>query len=72
MLLGISGFNFVFVTKMYVHLFVTACIPAQIFILYGLVAESYTDWIKWSLQDLGKLAFIGGFKVGTDSDLPTT
>lgn len=49
MLLGISGFNFVFVTKMYVHLFVTACIPAQIFILYGLVAESYTDWIKWSL-----------------------
>lgn len=72
MLLGVAAVNFLFVSKMYVHLFVAACVPGQIFVLYGLVAEGYTDWIKWSLEDLGKLAFIGGFKVGTDADLPTT
>lgn len=57
---------------MYVHLFVAATVPAQIFVLYGLAAEGYTDWIKWSLLGIDYLAFIGGFKVGTGADLATT
>lgn len=71
-LLCLSALNFIFARKMYIHLFTAACIPAQIFILYGLVPENYTDWIKWSLVGMDKLSFIGGFKVGIDADLATT
>ena len=46
---------------MYIHIIGSVCLPAQIFIYYGLVAERYTDWIKWSLDGLYKIAFIGGF-----------
>lgn len=66
-LLILCGFNFVFPRKMYIHIFPAACIPAQLYIYYGLASENYTDWIKWNLYDLSRLSFIGGFKIGNTS-----
>lgn len=71
-LLILCAINFLFVRKMYIHLIISACMPAQIFILYGLAAENNTDWIKWSLERVDYLAFIGGFKIGTGVDLAAT
>jgi hypothetical protein len=64
--------NILFIKKTYIHIFPSASLPGQIFIIVGLVSETYTDWIKWSLSGLDKLAFIGGFRVGIDSNMPVT
>jgi hypothetical protein len=48
---------------MHLHIIVAACIPAQFCIVYGLVLEKYTDWIKYSINGLLPTAFIGGFKI---------
>lgn len=67
-LLCVCGLNVLFVRKMYVHLFSAAVIPAQVYIFYGIAMENSTDWIKWSLQGLGPVSFIGGFRV-SDSEM---
>lgn len=54
------------------HIISAVCFPAQIFILYGLAMEQYTDWTKWNFNGFSQLAFIGGFKLGTYSDLTLT
>lgn len=56
---------------MYIHLFSAAVIPAQVYIFYGIALENSTDWIKWSLQGLGPVSFIGGFRV-SDSEMETS
>lgn len=71
-LLCLAAFNLIFVKKMYMHILSAVCFPAQIFILYGLAIEQYTDWTKWNFNGFSQLAFIGGFKLGSSSDLPLT
>jgi hypothetical protein len=64
--------NILFIKKTHIHIFLSASLPAQIFIIIGLVSEKYTDWIKWSLSGFDELAFIGGFKVGNGSNMSVT
>lgn len=52
---------------MYIHIFLAACLPAQIFIIFGLGLENITDWVKWSLSEFDYLAFIGGFYINGSS-----
>lgn len=54
------------------HIVVSVCMPAQMLILYGLAAENYTDWVKWSLDSGMGVGFVGGFKVGNTVDLETS
>jgi hypothetical protein len=60
-LLSLCLLNILFIKKTHIHIFLSASLPAQIFIIIGLVSEKYTDWIKWSLSGFDELAFIGGF-----------
>lgn len=50
--------------KMHLHALTVVYLPAQIFIAFGLVADSYTDWIKFSVSNLTYSALIGGFSFG--------
>jgi hypothetical protein len=50
--------------KMHLHVLSVAYLPAHVFITYGLVADQYTDWIKYSLQNTRYSALIGGFSFG--------
>jgi predicted nucleotide-binding protein (sugar kinase/HSP70/actin superfamily) len=70
-LLVLCGINFVFPRKMYIHIFPFACIPAQLYIYYGIAAESVTDWINYCIYNLYSVGFIGGFKAGTGSTTTT-
>jgi hypothetical protein len=49
---------------MHLHSLTFIYLPAQIFITYGLVADPFTDWIKFSLQNMMSSALIGGFSFG--------
>lgn len=49
---------------MHLHGVTYIYIPAQIFITYGLVADQYTNWIKFALTDTFYPALIGGFSFG--------
>lgn len=50
--------------KMHLHAVTLAYLPAQIFITYGIVADGYTDWIKFSLENVKKTALFGGVSFG--------
>lgn len=45
-------------------------LPAQIFILYGLMIRKHTDWIKNSLETSSIFALTGGFKLLDFEALP--
>lgn len=51
--------------KMHLHALTVVYIPAQIFITFGLVADDFTDWIMYSLQNISYAALIGGFSLGS-------
>jgi hypothetical protein len=50
--------------KMHLHALTVIYLPAQIFLSYGLVADDYTDWIKYTIQNTSYSALIGGFSYG--------
>ena len=49
---------------MHLHSISFVYIPAQIFIVYCLVASRYTDWVQYSLQFMNRAAMLGGFSMG--------
>jgi hypothetical protein len=49
---------------MHLHALTVVYLPAQIFITFGVVADQYTDWIKYSLQGMSYPALVGGFSFG--------
>jgi hypothetical protein len=49
---------------MHLHILSVIYLPAQIFITFGVVADKYTDWIKYSLQGMTYPALVGGFSFG--------
>ena len=49
---------------MHLHILSVVYLPAQIFITFGVVAEQYTDWIKYALQGITYSALVGGFTLG--------
>ena len=50
--------------KMHLHALTVVYIPAQIFVAFGLVADEYTDWIMYVLQNTSYPAMVGGFSLG--------
>lgn len=50
--------------KMHLHAVTLSYLPAQIFISYGIVADGYTDWIKFTLENMKQTALFGGISLG--------
>ena len=50
--------------KMHLHAVTVSYLPAQIFITYGIAADGYTDWIKFTLENVKKTALFGGVSFG--------
>lgn len=50
--------------KMHLHAVTLAYLPAQVFITYGIVADVYTDWIKFCLESIKSTALFGGVSLG--------
>jgi len=49
---------------MHLHSLTLIYIPSQIYITLGVGADGYTDWIKYTLENLKPFGFIGGFTLG--------
>lgn len=56
---------------MHLYVIISVCLPAELFIVFGLGLENITDWIKWSLSGFNLLAFVGGFELNSSLDAGT-
>jgi hypothetical protein len=50
--------------RMNLHNISFVYIPAQIYIVYCLVAYRYTDWIQYALKYMNRAAMLSGFSMG--------
>jgi hypothetical protein len=51
-------------SKVHLHSVTLIWIPAYLYLVYGVAMENSTDWVKWSLENVGGFAFVGGFSIG--------
>ena len=50
--------------RMHLHSLTLIYVPAQMYITYGLIPSSETDWIQYCTSTLKNAALIGGFSMG--------
>ena len=51
--------------RMHLHALSSAYLPALLYIGFGILPANYTDWVQFTLQDMGVQAMIGGVSLGT-------
>jgi hypothetical protein len=49
---------------MHLHSLTVLYIPAQILLTYGLVADDFTDWIKFCIKNIKSTSLVGGASFG--------